>query len=228
MDVFAFQSQGGASMSPSEWLTTWSSEFDTARYPEDVYQELVAKATELSDADFDVLGAWKDGAVRHGAKVKFGNCSVSFTGSWKPNAVAAYTVWRNLPQIRSALRQYLDREEYCSFLNHLSKERFKKVGRNHALVDAQFGLSRATYVLHVFSGAKFPIYDRNTHAGIHFLTQGRYRKTKTTDPEWYLGTFCTVVHDLQEACAARDLPSQRKLDKALFCYGKAKRAEQIR
>jgi hypothetical protein len=46
-------------VSPSEWLTTWSCKFDTARFP-DVYRELAAGAMELSDADFDVLGAWKD------------------------------------------------------------------------------------------------------------------------------------------------------------------------
>jgi hypothetical protein len=97
MDAFAFQSRRGAMVSPSDWLTAWSSEFDTAKFPEDVYQELVATGMELLDEEFDVLGAWKDGALRHGGKVKCRNCSLSFTGAWKPNAVAAYAVWRSLP-----------------------------------------------------------------------------------------------------------------------------------
>jgi hypothetical protein len=36
-------------------------------------------------------------------------------------------------------------------------------------------------------------------------------------------TFCLIIRDLQEACGARDVPSQRTLDKALFCSGKALR-----
>jgi len=227
MAVFAFESRGGASVLPSQWLTTWSSRFDSEKFPEDVYQELVEKGAELSDADFDVFGAWKDGALRHGVEREFGKCSVAFTGSWRPNAVAAYTVWRDLPRNRSTLRQHLDGEDYRSFLSHIAKKQFTKAGTN-GLQLTEFGLSRATYVLHVFSHAKFPIYDSNTQAGIYFLTQGRYGsngilKSKSKDPGWYLETFCNIVRDLQEACAARDLPSQRALDKALFSYGKARK-----
>jgi hypothetical protein len=228
--VFAFESRGGASVLPSQWLMTWSSEFNSEKFPEDVYQELVARGAELSDADFDVLGAWKDGALRHGVEREFGKCSVAFTGSWRPNAVAAYTVWRDLPRSRSTLTQHLDRRDYRSFLNHIAKKQFTKAAENGPKL-TEFGLSRATYVLHVFSHAKFPIYDSNTQAGIYFLTQGRYGshtivKTKSKDPVWYLETFCNIVCDLQEACAARDLPSQRALDKALFSYGKARKRDR--
>ena len=227
MAVFAFESRGGASVLPSQWLTTWCSEFNSEKFPADVYQELVANGAELSDADFDVLGAWKDGALRHGVEREFGKCSVAFTGSWRPNAVAAYTVWRDLPRSRSTLTQHLDREDYRSFLNHIAKKQFAKAGKNGPGL-AEFGLSRATYVLHVFSHAKFPIYDSNTQAGIYFLTQGRYGshrivKSKSKDPVWYLETFCKIVRDLQEACAAQDPPSLRALDKALFSYGKARK-----
>jgi hypothetical protein len=227
MAVFAFESRGGASVLPSQWLMTWAAQFNPQKFPEDVYLELVARGTELSDADFEVLGAWKDGALRHGVERKFGNCSVAFTGSWKPDAVAAYTVWRDLPRSRLILRQHLDREDYRSFLSCLAQKQFTKAAEKGPTL-TEFGLSRATYVLHVFSRAKFPIYDSNTQAGIYFLTQGRYSshkiaKTKTKDPDWYLETFCDIVRDLQGACEAWDAPSQRALDKALFSYGKARR-----
>ena len=158
---------------------------------------------------------------------KFGNCSISFTGAWKPNAVAAYTVWRNLPQSALVLAQYLNQGKYRSFLDYLAIEKFRKESKN-GLIDAQFGLSRATYVLHVFSRARFPIYDANTQAGIHFLTQGLYGgrkivRAKTKDPDWYSEVFCSVIRDLQEACAATNLRSKREVDKALFCYGKARK-----
>jgi hypothetical protein len=227
MDGFAFESRTGARVLPSQWLMTWSSAFNPEKFPEDVYLELIAMGAELSDADFEVLGAWKDGALRHGVERKFGTCSVAFTGSWKPNAVAAYTVWRDLPRSRSTLRQHLDRQDYRSFLDHLAKKQFTKAAEDGPKL-TEFGLSRATYVLHVFSRAKFPIYDSNTQAGIHFLTRGRYgihtiSKGKSKDADWYLKTFCNIIRDLQEVCAARDLPSQRALDKALFSYGKARR-----
>jgi hypothetical protein len=89
------------------------------------------------------------------------------------------------------------------------------------MVPATFGLSRATYVLHVFSGAEFSIYDKNTHRGVYLLTGGHYAdstilKTKEDDPTWYLVTFCSIVRQLGETCAA----SPRRVDQALFCYGK--------
>jgi len=231
MGLFTFQSRTGASASPLEWLTKWSARFDSAKYPEDVYQELVARATKLSDADFDVLGAWKDGAlrkydaIRHSAKVDFGNCRVSLTKAWSPTAAScAYRVWKKLLQHRAELEQHLDRGAFFAFLDQLAQLSYEKASGS-GRTDASFGLSRATYVLHLLSGAKFPIYDKNTHLGIHFLTQGRYdshtiKKMKTDDPRWYLATFCPIVRTLEEVCAVRDLPSQRALDKALFCYGK--------
>lgn len=58
---FDFLSRNGASLSGREWRAEWSSGFDSKRYPDEVYDELVARGLELSDTDFDVLGAWKDG-----------------------------------------------------------------------------------------------------------------------------------------------------------------------
>jgi hypothetical protein len=113
--MFAFQSPGGTILSPSEWLTTWSFKFQSEKFPGNVYRELVTRGMELSGSDFEVLGAWKDGALRNGAMEKFGNCSISFTGAWKPNAVAAYTVWRNLPQSALVLAQYLEPGEVRFF-----------------------------------------------------------------------------------------------------------------
>lgn len=132
MAVFAFESRGGASVLPSQWLMTWSSEFNSEKFPEDVYQELVARGAELSDADFDVLGAWKDGALRHGVEREFGKCSVAFTGSWRPNAVAAYTVWRspsepfNLDTISRPRGLPLFSESHCQNTIHKGRGKWSK------------------------------------------------------------------------------------------------------
>ena len=81
-------------MSGPEWRAEWSCGFDTKRYPDEVYEELVARGSELSGADFEVLGAWKDGTIRRGGQRQFGHHHVHFTDNWKRNAVCAYTVWK--------------------------------------------------------------------------------------------------------------------------------------
>jgi len=203
--LFEFQSPHRERISPAQWVAAWSTRFNTNKYPEGVYRELVEKGIGLSDADFEVLGAWKDGALKISPLhrgLKFGNCWVSFTGIWSAKAAScAYTVWQKL-ESRSALAQYLSQEKYRDFLVYLAQQQYTKASKTGA-VSADFGLARATYVLHMFSRAKFPIYDKNTHAGIYLLTQGRYgsgtiRKTKTGDADWYLKTFCVVIRDLQE------------------------------
>jgi hypothetical protein len=105
MALFEFQSPRRERISPAQWVARWSARFDTDKFPEDVYRELVEKGLGLSNADFDVFGAWKDGAIRRSLPhrgLKFGNCWVSFTGTWSATAAScAYTVWRRLPESRS-------------------------------------------------------------------------------------------------------------------------------
>lgn len=221
---FDFRSRNEAPLSGAEWRAKWLRGFDTKTYPDEVYEELVARGSELSDADFEVLGAWKDGTIRRGGQRQFGQYHVHFTGNWKPNAVCAYTVWLSLPQRRSQLEEFMSREDYRSFLNQVASEHFVKACHGgHKSVP--FGLSRATYVLHVFSKARFPIYDRNTHRGISRLTHGYYngweiRKMKSDDADWYLERFCAIIGDLQQQCGAHESASFRQVDKALFQYGK--------
>ena len=190
------------------------------------------RGSGLLASDFDFLGAWKDGALKKSIPhkgLKFGDCWVSFSGKWSEVAASscAYQVWQRLPQTRESLARYLDRGEHREFLAHLARQSYRKASRG-GITDAKFGLSRATYVLHIFSSAEFPIYDNNTHAGAHALTQGRFEgqiipKTKVDNPEWYLRTFCRIVQDLQEACQATDISSRRAVDQALFCCGKAQK-----
>jgi hypothetical protein len=234
MAEFVFRSARGEDVSPTRWVAIWSSRFDGAKFPEDVYQELVLKGSDLTSADFDVLGAWKDGAIAKSTPnrgLRFGNCWVKFNGRWSEGAAGcAYHVWKGLSQSRDSLVQYLVREEQRDFLVHLAGQCYRKASKGGS-TGAAFGLSRATYVLHIFSGAKFPIYDSNTHRGVRALTQGRYDgqtipKIKTKAPNWYLETFCRVVRDLQEACNATnatDASSRRAIVQALFCYGKAQK-----
>lgn len=63
MDTFDFRSSSGDAVDPAKWVEAWSLKFDSQKYPEDCYEELVRNGMNLSDADFDVLGAWKDGGI---------------------------------------------------------------------------------------------------------------------------------------------------------------------
>lgn len=221
---FDFRSRNGAPLSSLEWQTEWASGFDAKRYPDEVCEELAARGAALPDGDFDVLGAWKDGVIRRGGQRNFGKCLVYFTRGWKENAVCARTVWLSLASKRRGLEEFLDRRDYRSFLNQVADEQYLKAGRG-GLSSARFGLSRATYILHVFSKARFPIYDRNTHRGISRLTHGYYngweiRKMKSDDADWYLERFCAIIGDLQQQCGALESASFRQVDKALFQYGK--------
>jgi len=234
MAAFFFLSARGENVSPTEWVADWAPLFESEKYPEDVYNELIARGPELSDADLDVLGAWKDGAINSTPNRgrKFGTCWCSFNGRWSPTAAScAFTVWRNLPRNRATLAQYLRSEQFRDFLAYLAEQRFDKASRGGP-AQALFGLSRATYVLHVFSRAKFPIYDAHTQRGLHFLTRGshlgqRIDKTKTDDPGWYLKIFCKVIRDLECECNAKDPEARRAVDKALFCYGKSQKRARI-
>jgi hypothetical protein len=84
MAAFFFRSGRGEIVSPIQWVADWASRFDSKKYPEDIYQELIARGPELADADFEVLGAWKDGAIESTPSqgLKFGSCWYSFNNKW--------------------------------------------------------------------------------------------------------------------------------------------------
>ena len=110
MSAFVFRSDRGEGVSAAKWLEIWASKFDNEKYPEDAYKELVASGLGLSDADFDVLGAWKDGGLKistpNGGR-RFGNCWVSFTGRW--SATAASCVYRERSKaLRKRARFFVD------------------------------------------------------------------------------------------------------------------------
>lgn len=162
--------------------------------------------------------------IRRGGQRQFGNCFVHFTRGWKEDAVCARSVWLSLPRKRPELEEFLKRRNYRSFLSQVADKRYVKACKG-GLKYARFGLSRATYILHVFSKAQFPIYDSNTHLGICLLTHGYYndweiQRTKSDDPGWYLERFCAIIGDLQQQCAANGSAFLRDVDKALFQYGK--------
>jgi hypothetical protein len=59
----------------------------------------------------------------------------------------------------------------------------------------------------------------------------RFFPNQDTMPKGGLGNLIAlplqnIVRDLQEACAASDLSSQRALDKALFSYGEARKRDR--
>lgn len=49
MALFEFQSPRRERISPAQWVARWSARFDTDKFPEDVYRELVEKGLGLSE-----------------------------------------------------------------------------------------------------------------------------------------------------------------------------------
>jgi hypothetical protein len=228
---FNFRSPSSQVVTGSHWLGTWSALFPSSKYSENVYLELLDRGPELSDEGIEILGAWKDAALKSTSLQNpsghlFGRVRVLFNGKWNPGTSCAYSSWQQIPSRLPTLKQQLDRQEYSRFLTDLAEMQYEKTARGGHLTEARFGLSRATYVLHVFSRGNYPIYDRWTHCAMYQLTDGEYRgqrihKSKHSQPTWYLENFVPFVREVASVCnAANDQRGLRNVDKALFAYGK--------
>lgn len=220
---FCFLSPEGQPLCAIDWLTVWRERYPSKKYPEGIYKYLLAKGPALDDRDAELLGAWKDGALMK-AEGGSGACLgpfdgdfVQFNGRWGPSASSvAYEVWQKIHGDVAQLKSWLKAKNHDAFLEYLAA----KVAGNK-----RFGLSRATYVLHIFSKARFPILDSNVCAALHQLLDGRYRDTtfpkKIASSCTYLSTFCPIIWDLEAECDTEAVPQRRRdLDKALFAYGR--------
>ena len=225
--TFRFRSARKQPVSATDWVNEWSVQFPTKKYSEKVYRQLLRLGAELDEGDVEILGAWKDGALSvppapDSAARLFGGVAVSFNRKWSPAAWScAYEAWQRLKGCLPNLRDLLARKKIEDFLGPLAKLAYER-GRGKA----HLGLSRATYVLHIFSEGRFPIYDKWTHRGTYLLVGGRYGavtigKNKSSDVTFYLKTWYPMIEELQHVCNATDRQLQREVDKALFAYGRA-------
>ncbi|HLI62367.1 MAG TPA: hypothetical protein VKV05_03125 [Terriglobales bacterium] len=179
---------------PKKWVSRWAAHYDG--YDDDDYWRLIHKQGPLSYEDFELMGRWKDNAPKGSDK-------------WKPNvAMVAYDVWM---EAADKLRVCPERNDVASFLSKWSEKKFR-AGKGGP---KSFGLARATTLLHFLSAGQYPIFDSRVIEAIGWL-----RGTETTNTvEAYL-SCCPLLENIAEACGVSDAEGRRKLDKAMFAFGK--------
>ncbi len=221
--TFTFLSPDGRPICPEQWLNDWSKRFPSKRYPEGVYQYLVERGRNIDKRDVLIMGWWKDAAldptcVEPDAAIEPAQLRPSRRWGPKSRGVA-YDVWTwlatNIEEAKKRL--YPSPVKFLKYLQYRSGS------------TGNFGLSRASFVLHVLSQTKFPIYDKNTHRAVYDLTRGgpyenHIPLTKQQGAAWYVDGFCRVFSELRGACGS---PNTRLLDKALFAYGRERKPASV-
>jgi hypothetical protein len=165
----------------------------------------------MTESDFHVLGAWKDGALRKSdlERSGFDPGDVRFNGKWSPEAAStAYETWMRAAKELSGRMTSGYPSDVAAFLTDWSKREAKSGTKAK-----RFGLSRATTLLHFVSGGRYPIFDSRVRRAVKKLT----RVTQVNSVDWYVNEFCQISRELAELCET--VSDCRKLDKALFAYG---------
>jgi len=133
-----FHSLNGSEITAKEWFDMWG--LVVPGRDELVYRGLIAKHASFSPKHFELIGIWKDGAW---AK-----------GQWSPNvARVAYEIWM---QAASELPACPDDSQVQGFLetwSHRTRMDHYEGGRHRK---EQFGLARASTLLHFMSGGRYP------------------------------------------------------------------------
>jgi hypothetical protein len=172
-----------------------------------VYKSLIEKGGQLSGADFEQIGRWKEGCL-----VKAG-CKEN--GRWKPQTTAAYDVWmeaRRNPPKRPANGKMDD-----AFAEKFLKEWSEKTYDVPKKGPTRFGVPRASTLLHFLSAGQFPIYDSLIWYALRRL--GTPLPSEVT-VDVYLKKFCPLSASIAVACGLCQITDDlRKLDNALRCSG---------
>jgi hypothetical protein len=193
MSQFRFRSLDGSDIGPHDWLPMWADRYPTTDYAG--YDELIAKHESFLAADFEQIGKWKDAART--------------AGKWKTNvASVAYPIWM---LAASELPQCPEPSAAAEFLNEWSGRAYTDEYANRT-VAKQFGLSRATTLLHFLSGGQFPIFDSRVRKAMTRLLNSSVPNTVCC----YLDSYRPLFSEIAALCATTDL---RMVDKALFSYG---------
>jgi len=185
-----------AESTPQKRLATWSERYDGADDQERA--DLIARYQSLSSKDFERIGKWKDGVLPNQDK-------------WKKNvASVAFLIWE---QAKIEMPKCPTEPKLAGFLKGWSERTYQDTFSNGRTVTKQFGLPRASTLLHFIIGGKYPILDSRVRAAIAYLCQ---RKVEDT-VDWYIDTFLPLFNELAELCETQS--DLRKLDKALFAFG---------
>jgi hypothetical protein len=104
-------------------------------------------------------------------------------------------------------------DEVADFLDRWSSATYSDNFSSGKSVTKQFGLSRATTLLHFVSGGEYPIFDQRVRTAVARLSNSSVQNTVL----YYLNSLCPLFHELAVLCGTQN--DLRRLDKALFSYG---------
>jgi hypothetical protein len=193
---FDFRLPDGNQTCGAVWLYEWASRYPRGKYPS--IGDLLARHDSLSSDDFVRLGRWKDGALKG--------------GKWRPNvASVAYPVWQEAASSLSGAR--ISSKDAREFLSTWKNKSYIDNYKGGLLRKKIFGVPRGTTLLHVVTGGQFPIMDSRVGAAAKELTHKPVRNTVGAYFEVYVPLFAHLM-------AACETSEPRKLDEALFAYGR--------
>jgi hypothetical protein len=214
MSSFKFRYPEWVDIEPGVWVQKWNDLFllgKDRKADDRVYKSLMETKGELSGADFEQIGRWKEGCLKTGEKEN---------GRWKPKTSAAYDIWmqaKENPPERPP-DDKIDREFAAKFLGDWSERKFAKPSAGGIVQDTRFGLSRATTLLHFIGVGRFPIYDSGIWYGLERLG---LRLPWTMTVEAYFERFVPLFFSIASECGlSQSIDDLRKLDNALRCYGR--------
>jgi hypothetical protein len=199
MSRFKFLDQAHE-IEPNVWAASWAARYDGGDNDEYLRLIAIAKQGKLSAADIEQVGRWKEG------------CLDPRNGRWKTGTPAAYDVWM---QAKAELPECPGKNKVADFLRCWSVRTFvagkrKKTG---VVITQSFGLSRSTTLLHFISGGQYPILDSN-------VVSAMTRLGSPYEIHAYVNSFCPLFSDIASVCGVCGIEGLRKLDNALFMYGK--------
>lgn len=199
---FVFRNLKIPETTPHEWLTHWAGQYEQENSDEKKYRTLISKYSQYCEEDFRQIGMWKDGVTEQARATR-----------WKENvASVAFLIWERVAAERPE-RPALDERSLREFLKNWSTRTYSDTFRNGVSRTKQFGLSRATTLLHFLSGGVYPIFDARVRVAI-----GRLKGTREINYslDAYFGECLPACRELVSLCETKDI---RNLDKALFSYG---------
>lgn len=208
MNEFRFQVLEWRISEPQEWLRVWADRYDRDISQDDRegYEFLINNRGSRSPDYFVRMGQWKDNAFNRPNK-------------WRRNvASVAHEVWMIAA---TELPNCPEEDNVIGLLECWSKKAYIDQypnGQNpNGQIRKQFGLSRATTMLHFLSGGRYPILDSRVRKAISRL---RGRSVPSATPKKYVEFYCPVISKVAAACGVQN--NLRLLDKALFSYGAAR------
>lgn len=199
--MFQYRLQDGRPCDALQWVDEWEPRYPSKKYREEQYTALIDKAGILSSKDFLLIGRWKDYAWSD--------------EKWRSNvSTVAFAVWHLASVELPGFRIKETSEE--TFLVKWAEYRYPDASSRSTDGKKAFGLSRATTLLHFITEGRFPIFDSNVRKAIRRLCG----KNAPNRVQWYLSSYMPLFRELVRECNA----TSRRVDKALFAYGRQRRS----